>query len=39
MSTNGFISFIAQGEAKNAYNHWDSDLTTSVSRCFTGSGP
>ena len=24
MSTNGFISFVAQGEAKNAYNHWDS---------------
>jgi hypothetical protein len=24
MSTNGFISFVAQGEAKNSYNHWDS---------------
>jgi len=24
MSTKGFISFVAQGEAKNAYNHWDS---------------
>jgi len=24
MSTNGFISFIADGEARNAYNHWDS---------------
>jgi hypothetical protein len=24
MSTNGFISFVANGEAKHAYNHWDS---------------
>ena len=24
MSTNGFISFIAHGEAKHAYCHWDS---------------
>jgi hypothetical protein len=24
MSTNGFISFIANSEAKNAYSHWDS---------------
>jgi hypothetical protein len=24
MSTNGFISFIANGEVKNSYSHWDS---------------
>lgn len=24
MSTNGFISFVANGESKHAYNHWDS---------------
>jgi hypothetical protein len=24
MSTNGFISFMANGKAKHAYNHWDS---------------
>jgi len=24
VSTNGFISFVANGEAKRAYNHWDS---------------